>query len=545
MGATQRGTLALFIEPTANQGRQLLLPETAIGTLSITTQPNAVLAGCHMHLYIIVRGATASGTVTIAGKKNDGVTAVSETTPTMAAATSTLPEAVYCTSATYNTINSNGITVGGSNLTNATITIWGIYQGTKLVPCSFETKEKFDYHDPKDQRGLMYGTTRLTQQVKHVTLDKFDTDSFYPDTDTWYGFSVWNNTPTVTTIPASPTTKMASTAVSGAPFSLTTQPVSPGEMLQFVVTSTAVYGTIGISGTNQYGQAVTETVVCYGGAGTFYSANVYSAVASSGVTITGLTGGSLAIGGFFGTQWVFNIGSANLNTLAFAMFSGTDSAIYPYGFIESSDLEMDAQKEIKLACKCMTQDMIPLGNRTTTLLSSSRLPTLGQPFDMPTVGWQSLIYIDALSGTAFTTAYNDLQTAKISVPTGWKPTFTSTNSQLYSRAYQDGSNIKVKFDALVDFTDLNQYELWRQNTKQLIGMKFINKQTGYIGNTSGTLNYKMWQFLFPAKYDTFERDRSKEKVEAKVSGIAEYEPSLGYAAQLTIVNQASPSYQTT
>jgi hypothetical protein len=290
---------------------------------------------------------------------------------------------------------------------------------------------------------------------------------------------------------------------------------------------------------------VTETVIAYAGAGTYYSANIYSAVNATAVTITGLTGGSLAINGIFGTKWVFNIGAATLNTLAFGIFSGTDSAVYPYGLVESADLEMDASKDIKLICKCTTQDMIPLGNRATTLLSSTRLPTLGQPFDMPTVGWQTLIYIDSLSGTAFTTVYNDLQTIKIAIPTGWKPTYTATNSQLYSRAYQDGSMIKVKFDALIDFTDLNQYELWRQNVKQLIGVKFVNQQTGFIGNVAGTLNYKSWQLLLPAKYETFARDRSKEKVEAKVSGVCEYEPTLGYAASLTIINQASPAYATT
>ncbi len=391
----------------------------------------------------------------------------------------------------------------------------------------------------------MYGTTRMAQEIKHVTLDKFDTESFYPDSDLWYGYSVWDNNPTITTIPATPTVKMAATAVTSAPFSLTTQPAAPGEMLQLVVTGTAVYGTIGITGVNQFNQAATETVVAYAGAGTYYSANIYSAVNATAVTITGLTGGSLAINGIFGTKWVFKIGTATLNTLAFGIFSGTDSAVYPYGFVDSADLEMDASKDIKLICKCTSQDMIPLGNRATTLLSSSRMPTLGQPFDMPTVGWQSLIYIDSLSGTAFTTAYNDLQTIKIAVPTGWKPTYTATNSQLYSRAYQDGSMIKVKFDALVDFTDLIQYELWRQNVKQLIGVKFINQQTGYIGNTSGTLNYKSWQITMPTKYEMFERDRSKEKVEAKISGICEYEPTLGYAALLTIINQAAPNYALT
>lgn len=542
MGSTQRGTLALFIEPTSNQGRQVLLPETAIGTLSLTTQPNGILAGCHMHLFIVVRGATASGTVTMAGKKSDGATAVTETTPTLAAATTALPESVYCTSATYNTVNSNGVTVTG--LTNATIQIFGIYQGTKLIPITFDPTEKFEYLDPKDQRGLMYGTTRKTQLIKQTSISKFDTESFYPDTDLWYGFTVWNNNPTVTTIPASPTTKMAATAVTSAPFTLTTGPASPGEILQLVVTATAVYGTITVAGTNQFGEAITETVTCYGGAGTFYTTNVFATVNSSGVSITGLTGGSLAINGIFGTQWVFNLGTASaaVNSLAMGIFTGTDSGVVPYGLIDSADLDMDASKEIKFSCKTTTQDYIPIGNRATTLLSTSRVPSLGQPFDMPTPGWASLIYIDSLSGTAFTTQYNDLQSIKIAVPTGWKPTWTATNSQLYSRAYQSGEMIKLTFDALVDFTDLNQYEQWRQNQKQLIGVKFVNKQTGFMGNVAGTLYYKTWQILMAAKYDVFERDRSKEKVEAKVNGVAEYEPTLGYAAQLTIINQAPPNY---
>jgi hypothetical protein len=46
----------------------------------------------------------------------------------------------------------------------------------------------------------------------------------------------------------------------------------------------------------------------------------------------------------------------------------------------------------------------------------------------------------------------------------------------------------------------------------------------------------------PAKYEAFDLDRSKEKVTAKMSGVAEYSESLGYAAKLDIVNQQPPTY---
>jgi len=542
MSSTDLGILAIALESTTNQGRQLLLAETTVSaTMSATTQPIAVSsASSHMHLHIIIKGATASGTVTIAGKKSDGTTAVTETTPTIAVATSTQPSTHYCTQATYNSINSSGITTTG--LTGATITVYGILQATKLVPVTYDPKQAFDPFNPNDHRGINYHAIRWTQLNKKVTFDKFES-AMYPETDTFLGFTLFNSSPTTATVPGTPDALKTTTAVSGTPLSLTTQPTAPGELLQLVVTGTAVYGTITITGTNQYGQAITEVVTCVGGAGTFYTQNVFASVGSGGIAITGLTSGSLAVNGFFGTKWTYLLsGTQTLQTLCIGAFSGTETALYPFSFFESAELDMDVMKEIKVSAKIAAQDAVIVGNRSTSPMNTSRLPSLGQPFDGPVVGWNTLIYIDSLSGTAFTTAYNDLLTCKIKVATGQKPVYTATNSQLFNRVYVEGKSTDLTIDATVDFTDSVQYELFRQNVKQLVGIKFQSPY--YIGNSSGPL-FKYWQFTLPLKYEMFDLDRSKEKVEAKIAGIAEYEPSLGYAAKLEILNQIPPNYATT
>lgn len=538
MGETQRGILALGLESQSYPGRQLLLPETAVaGTLSATTQPNAVgVTGIHMHLHIIVKGNTATGTVQITGLKSDGTTVVDETSPTLAAATSTQSVQEYCTTGTYYSIDSSGIIITG--LTNGTITVYGVMSSTHMYPSEFDTQEKMNLYSPKDHRGLMYAHSRIVQLDKSVTMDKFQS-ALYPESGTWLGYAGFSASPTVTTIPASPTSLLASTAVSGTPLSLTSQPTSPGMLLKLVVTGTATYGTITITGTNQYNQTAIETVKCLGGAGTFYTTTVFASVSSSGIAISGLDSGSLAVSGFFGTKWVHLLPSDDLiQTFCFGIFSGTETAVYPMGYFDDITIESDVRKEIKLTSKVGSQDMIILGDRSTSPMYLSRLPSLGQPIDYPIVGWQMLAYIDSITGTPFTTQYYDLEMFKLSISTGIKPTYTGQNTQVYSRLYKEGNTTEVKVEATVDFRNVQEYEKYRLNQKRILGLKLIGP---YIGNSSGPL-YKYLQFTLPLKWANTDRDRGKEKVEGKISGVCEYEASLGYAARLEMVNQAPPNW---
>ena len=452
MGSTVKGQLAIYLEPTSAPGRQTLLPATAVAsTLSLSTQPNATNAGAYMFLHILVSGATASGTVTITGKKVDGTTVVAETSTTLAAATSLQPTSEYATLAPFNTVNASGITITG--LTNGVITVYGIYAATKLVPADFNTIEKFDNFSPKDHRGILYKDIRVQQLIKHVTLDKFDT-AVYPETSLYWPHCLFGapvSTSLIASVGSTPDVCLAATAVSGTPLSLTTQPHAPGELLQFIVTSTAVYGTIAITGTNQFGVAASETVVCAAGAGTYYSANVYSAVAASGIAITGLTAGSVAINGFFATKWTFNMPTDPIYTCGVGAFTGTDTAAFPYAIWESGDFTMSVEKELSLTSKVMSQDRVALGNRATSPLIANQLPTYGQPTDYPMSGWATVVYIDPMSDAYGTSQYYDLMDVKISVNTGAKALWTAQNTQVYSRFYRDAPDIK--FEATVDFTN--------------------------------------------------------------------------------------------
>jgi hypothetical protein len=310
-------------------------------------------------------------------------------------------------------------------------------------------------------------------------------------------------------------------------------------MLQLVVTGAAASGSIALSGTNQFGVTTTETVLASGN-GTYYSANVYSAIATSGVTVTGLTSGSLAVNGFFATKFTFLMPSDPVMTFSAAVFTGTDSACYPFGTITSGDFIHDVMKQITLDSKVITQDRIALGDRTTTSLSTSRLATFGQPSDYPAAGWNTTCYIDAVTGTAGTTQYVDLESCKISVDTGAKETYVAKNQQVFDRMYYEPA--EVKFEAIVDFTTQAEYEQFRQWQKRLFVLKFQDKN--YLGTSSSVAQYKYWQWTLPVRYTVFDLDRSKEKVNAKVNGVAEYSESLGYGAKLDIVAQQSPSYST-
>lgn len=541
MGSAAKGLLAVYMEPTTGPGRQVLLGPVAVSAShSLTVQPNAVNSQALMYMHIVVTGNTASGTVTVTGKKADGSTAVAETSTTLAAATVNSPTQEYGTSATFCTVNASGVTTSG--LTNGVITVYGIYAATKLVPANFNAIEKFDSFSSNDHRGILYKHIRVQQGNKHVTLDKFDTD-LYPETSLYWPHCTIGASPSTTligSVGSTPDVCLAATAVVGTPLSLTTQPRAPGQLLRLTVTSAAASGSIAITGTNQFGQATSETILASGN-GTYYAQNVYSAVASSGIAITGLTSGSLAVDGFFATKWTFLMPSDPISTIACSIFTGTDSSVYPFGLLLSGDFVHDVDKQITISSKVTTQDQIALGDRTTNPLSTNRLATFGQPIDYQIPGWAALIYIDETSGTPGTTAYNNLLACKISVDTGAKETYVAKNQQVFDRFYREAP--EVKFEAEVDFVNLIEYEHFRKFNKRLLSFKFLESNR-YYGTSSGSIVQKYWQWTLPAKYQTFDKDRGKEKVQGKVKGIAEYSEALGYAAKLEIVNQAPPSYAT-
>jgi len=332
-----------------------------------------------------------------------------------------------------------------------------------------------------------------------------------------------------------PQTLLAATNVSGSPLSLSTQPTAPGMPLILQVSNNpSTTGTITIAGTNQYGQSVSETIIAAASNAIYYSSNVYSAVAASGITVSGLTGGKLAISGVYGWQYVFLPGDT-VYSASIEAFTGVDSFLLPWAMIEEADLEFGMDKEAKLTSKGVMQDRLVIGDRTTAYLNVNRITALGQPGDLPIVGWQSLVYIDTTAGAAPTTAFGDLLECKLNFKSPQKPNWTATNSQNYNRVNR--GQRETMFSGKIDLTNVLQWEAYRLNTLQYVTFQLL-------GQAIGGGNNKMWQWTFPASWDDFDIDSepSKEHVEASVQATSQYDANLGGSYRLTIINQQPPNY---
>lgn len=539
MGTSAKGTLGIVLENLTTPGLVQLYSGAVSASFSLTTQPSGSTG---MRLLILVQGNTATGTVSVAGLNVAGGS-INETTPTIqlppAGQNSTVTEFEYVTTNVFASVNSNGVTTTG--LTNGVITIYGIQAAKYLVPCLADIEKDFKYFTPKEARGLLDEETSMQQLVIDGKISKID-QALYPEDSLFLAYMGISNNPTIATIPASPTSLKASSAISGGPFSLTSQPSPPGMVLILTVTSSTATGTIAITGTNQYGVAVSETITAAAGGsngnGTYYSANVYSAVNASGVSFTGLTGGSCAITGVYGWQYTFVPDGNALYSAAFEWYTGTDSTANPWGFLDEIDIDFSVEKETKVALKGGMQDKLPIGDRTTNPLSASRVTALGQPLDLPAIGWQTAVYIDAMSGTPGTTAYSSVIDGKVSIKVPQQPVYTATQTQRYARLYRKQRTAMLS--AAIDFVSLDQYEAFRKNIQQYINFQFFGS---YIGSTGGVVYNKSWSFIFPAQYAKFKVDASKlENVTADIEAKGIYSASAGYSHKLVVINQQPPVY---
>lgn len=538
MGTSAKGTLGLALENLSSPGLVLLYSGAVSASFSLTTQPSGSTG---MRLLILVQGNTATGTVSVAGTNVSGGS-INETTPTIplppAGQNSVVSEAEYVTQDVFATVNSSGVTTTG--LTNGVITIYGIQGAKYLIPCIADLERDYKYFTPKEARGLLDEETSMQQQVIDGKISKID-QALYPEDSLFLAYMGISNNPTVATIPASPTSLKASSAISGGPFSLTSQPLTPGQVLIFVVTSSSAVGTIAITGVNQYGVAVSETITAAAGGsngnGTYYSSNVYSTVNASGVAFTGLTSGSCAITGVYGWQYTFVPDGNALYSAALEWYTGTDSTASPWAYLDEIDIDFDVNKETKVSLKGGMQDKLPIGNRSTNPLSASRVTALGQPLDIPMIGWQTAIYVDSISGTPGTTPYSSVINGKISLKVPQQAIYTATQTQRYSRLYRKQRSAMLT--ASIDFTALDQYEQWRQNIQQFINFQFFG---AYIGSTGGVVYNKSWSFIFAANYAKFKIDGSKlENVTADLEAKGIYNANYGASYKCVIVCQQPPT----
>jgi hypothetical protein len=549
-GTAALSTFAVGFEGSATQGRQTLLtPTTAAATMSATTQPAGSTTGVRCQILVTGIATGASATISIAGKLADGVTSSTETTTAISQATMRTDGVFeYTTSALYGSINASGITcssVTSNALTGATVTVYGIVAAKWLVPATAKFVADYDEYSPNENRGILDEDTRMTQLIKKVTWDL--SGSLYPEASQFFLPACVGNVTNPTTPasnPSTPTSLKASTSFTslGASYTLTTAPTAPGMLISFVISGNALAGTLTITGTKPSADggafSTSEVLSIVAGTpnGTFYSANVYASVTN--IAVTGFTPAALCVtNGVFAYNPVYNP-TNSLTSLTGEWFDGTASWIAPWMVPESFDITYDVNKELTFAAKGSAQDLIPIGDVTPTSQLTSRFATYAQPSDFPIVGWPGIFYLDAITGTAGTTQQTNIITFKISGTTGLVPYWTAVQQQQFNNVGR--KKRKTTFEAEVDFTNLVQYATkYKGFTKQIFVAKFIAPGAGgYIG--PGV--YKYVQFILNAREVKFETEPKDEKVTAKISGTCEYEPSIGYAFQVSLLNQNNPNY---
>lgn len=542
---TQQSRLAL--ETGSAPGESLLMPQTTVAaTMSLTTQPNSISATTGMHLHFYCIGNTTTGTVIITGTGPGGsVTSITYHVPIAPQNSQGYSE--FTTKEAFLTVSASGIATTG--MTGGAIIVWGSFAGKYLLPITTDIEEKIPKFSPQDKRGILAKNFRVTQLVKEVDVAKFDA-ALYPDS-LWAYYMLIGNTPTVTTAPASPTSLLSATTVA-ATMTLTTAPTSPGMFLIFTPAGNSATGTIALSGTDQYGNTVSETITVAANNNPVYSAHRYSALTSPGsneFTTTGITGtATLAVTGVYAWTYTFTYDGINNYTpysASLEWFNGVYGVVTPGVVLTDGTWDWQKAKEIAFTSKGMAQDYLIIGDNSPTSVANynsgvNPFSTLAQPTSLPIVSWPGSFWIDNLPGTPGTTQTGEMLTLKIGITTGrkWIPAGDGQQRPAF-----------VTWDAEPDFTvdgtaiaqNYAHYnQLFKSNQKFALQAQF---QGNWLGTISNTAYYETVTWILPVKIDTYKDDASKSPNEFAFKNIAEYDfNSLGYYYRASITCQVPPTY---
>lgn len=526
---SSKGTVGIMIEGTSGM-QQLLAPVAASAT---TTGISAPSGSTGMKLLIRFTSWSASGTFTVngTGSPNSSDGPITLPAPTAQQTQGGTYSFDYVTTNNYTAIT-NVTTTGGA--TGATIAVYGIQAAKYNVPVTkYVTKRKVPKYSPNEFSGLMARDKKLIDTLNETSIDSFDSD-FYGDLSLYWVYAMLGS-PSWATLPAAPLSVVASGTLV-ATLTIANQPTAPGMKLIIAVSTFTGNPSLTITGTS-YGLTTTETITPTAN-GTYYSANVYSAI----TTITSATNATtVAITGVFAWKGTVN-GEATRQTLATEHFDGSASWIYPFGFMTDGVMTIKTKDSASLTLKGMAQDKIAIGDRTTNPLQTSRVTSLGVPLgDLPVAGWQTQVYIDAITGTAGTTVFLDAEEEiKITIQAKVDHKYTFNNQQTFTRAYPNKPECLV--DLSYDIINLLQNEQFRQNLKQYLFVQLFGR---YIGTTGSTAYYEGWQWTLPVRYDGEygqEADVSKGNVYAKPKLRCEYDAGIGSAYQLVCITQQPPNY---
>lgn len=542
-GLTQQ--LRLTLEALA--GEQLLMPQTVgASTMSLTTQPNTLSPTTGMHLHFFVIGNLTAGSIGIVGTNASGGAQTSITYHVPIAPQNGQVATEFTTKEAWGTITASSITL--TTLTPCQVIIFGSYAGKYLIPVTSDAEEKFPKFSPADKRGILFKNFRVVPLTKSVDLTKFDC-STYPDS-LWAPYLLIGNNPSITTVPASPPILMASTA-KATPMTLTSAPTAPGMFLIFAIGVTnALAGTIVLAGVDNYGNAVSETIIVpASGSINVYSTKRYSSLTSSQFTTTGMTtGATITVTGAYAWTYTWTMDGVNNYTpytASLEVFDGVMGVVLPGTVLTDGQWSWAKEKEIGFTGKGVCQDYCIVGDNSPTsaanyLSGINPFGAIAQPTTLPLVSWPASFYLDAMPGTPFTAQDGSLLDFKVGITTGRKYYYTGDGFQRASFA-----TVEAEPDFTVDATMIFQnYQYYQQyhktSNKFALGATF---QGNFLGNVGGVTYYENIQYTLPVKIDTMKVDYAKSPVQATIKVISEYDfVSLGFAYRMSVTTATPPTY---
>lgn len=522
-----KGSVGLMIEGTS--GMQTLLATTAvIATITGITAPSGSTG---MKFYVRISGYTASGSFTITG------TGTPNNSETVTVATPTAQQQQSAQTATFDYVSVNAYTaitnITTTGLTNGFITVYGIQAAKYNIPTTkFKSTRKVPLYSPNQYSGLMARDLHMIQTHTECSIDSFDSE-FYGDLSMWWLYLLVGS-PSWSTLPASPLSVVAAATIASS-MTIANQPTAPGMKLILVFTGFTGNPSVTITGTS-YGVTTTETITPTAN-GTYYSANVYSALTTIGGSTNGTT---LAVTGVFGWKGTAT-SEGNRSTAALEHFDGVGSWVHPFTFATEGEFSVTTGGATH-TLKGMAQDKLAVGDRTTNPLQVSRSTSVGFPVtDLPMAGWQTNVYLDDITGTAGTTIFLDTEEEiKINIKAPVEHHWTFNNLQTFTRAYP--LKYECTFDTTYDLLNLLQSEKWRQGLKQYLQVQVLGE---YIGTTGGVQYSKGWWWTLPFRYDgeyNQEGDPGRGNVFAKPKFRAEYDATTGASYSVTVVTRQPPNY---
>jgi len=539
MASTPKGYSGVALENTS--GIQQLLSATAVSSLpvSLTSSTALTAATTGMHLLIRAYNHTATGTITVAGTAVNSLAVVSETTTTIPILENPGNYADYVTSAVYGAVNASGVTLGGG-LTNGSITIYGIQAAKRMVLGEFKLVDKRQEHVVPTQRADFSESHIPSLPLADDPEWEYQAD-LWPDSSSFIFTTGINASPTTTAIPASPVAILGATSVTtSGTVSASLQPTTPGMILVIALTgSPTTAQTVSVTGTNVYGETVTEVVVpSTKTAGTWYSYNTFASIASNGIAYGAFGGtGSITVNGQFLWQLSANTSDAPLNSFAACQYDGIGSYVAPDCITDSWELQFGEDKEAKISAKGKCQAVLNVGNFATT---TSQVPALTNPLDEAITGWRGLVFIDAISGAPGTTSFGTAIEGKIACALKQKTTHTSAwnpPARWFSKVDRGRREIMVELKVYMDATTYqNEYaQAWKRGTRRLIQIQLQGLNA--MGTSSGTTYSPGYTFNMPVRWvedPTREFTLSQEFVTLTLKGRAYYDPGLGYDLNVTL-----------